>query len=162
MNSYLRERGMKRYGIILGALAVLVLVGTAIALDPVPDYKTLVMPTLVPKSGHGPNPPANFESGLIRNAYDTTYETYWKETSYFQYNNGTGEKIRGYYNDTKTYGYAQMPWQLHSAFSTPLLISSNSLLGNTLSRSFPAAASASGSSPNQVWVVLQHFNPCPE
>jgi hypothetical protein len=114
MNSYQSARGMKRYRIWLGMMALQLLVGSAVAIDPVPDYKTLIMPTLVPKAGHGPNPPANFEAGLIRNAYETIYENYWTETSYFQFNRDTGEKVRGYYNDTKTYGYAQVPWALHA------------------------------------------------
>ena len=121
MNSYQSARGMKRYRIWLGMMALLLLVGSAVALDPVPDYKTLIMPTLVPKSGHGPTPDPGFEAGLIRNAYDTIYEDYWKETSYYQYERGVtnyGEKVRGYYNDTKTYGYAQVPWPLASTNAT--------------------------------------------
>lgn len=113
MNSYRNARGLKRGGIWLStALLVLLMVGSVAALDPVPDYKTLIMPTLVPKAGHGSQPDPGFEAGLIRNAYETRYEDYWQEVSYYQYDRSTGAKGRGYYNDTKTYGYAQVPWPL--------------------------------------------------
>lgn len=112
------NRGANITAVRRGALLTLAMctialaVHTARAVDPVPDYKTLIMPTLVPKAGHGAVPPADAQPGDIRNAYDVTYENYWKETSYFSYSPTNGAKIRGYYNDTKTYGYIQLPWPI--------------------------------------------------
>lgn len=82
------------------------------AIDPIADWKTLVFPTLVPKAGMGNVVPGGMSSGTIRQQYETTYEEYWKETSYYDYNQSTGARIRGYYNDTKTYGYTQVPWAI--------------------------------------------------
>lgn len=117
MKSHTGSIGLRKWGYWVTpalALAVILAAGVAGAVDPVPDWKTLIMPALVPKAGHGAVPPADAQPGDIRNSYDTTYEAYWKETSYFQYNHATGERIRGYYNDTKTYGYVQMAWPLNN------------------------------------------------
>jgi len=102
MNTTRRCRDLKRLSIdlLIAALVVGFCISAAEAVDPVPDWKTLVMPTLVPKAGHGPGAPDGYAAGAIRNAYDTTYEDYWKDTSYFRYDHATGERIRGYYNDT--------------------------------------------------------------
>jgi hypothetical protein len=85
---------------------------TARAVDPIPDHKTLVFPTMLPKAGHGATAPAGSEAGLIRNAYDGYYENFWKQTSYHEYDRTTGVKRTGFYVDTKTYGYVQLPWPI--------------------------------------------------
>jgi hypothetical protein len=83
-----------------------------LAVLPIPDYYTLVFPTMIPKAGHSSTAPIDAEPSTIRNAYDTTYETYWRETSYHHFDPVTGAGTRGYFNDTKTYGYFQMPWPI--------------------------------------------------
>ncbi|MBP7275109.1 MAG: S8 family serine peptidase [Kiritimatiellae bacterium] len=83
-----------------------------VPMDPKADWMTLVFPSLVPKAGHGPEVPAGLAAGLIRNSYNTRFENYWKETSYFQFDPATGDKIRGFYSDSKTYGYVQMPYPI--------------------------------------------------
>jgi hypothetical protein len=98
----------------------LTFIGTsALAVDPNPDHKTLVFPSLIPKSGHSTNPPAAYQSATIRNAYENTFEPYWKETSYFDYNLNTGVKTQGFYVDTKTYGYSYAPWPLNDRNGRP-------------------------------------------
>jgi len=83
----------------------------AFAVDPDPDWKTLIFPSIVPKAGSF-NPPANSPSGAIRTSYETYFENYWKDTSYFEFDPNTGLKIRGFFIDTKTYDYKHMPWPI--------------------------------------------------
>lgn len=87
---------------------------TGRAVEPIPDWITAVFPALVPKSGHTNGIPANLARNFIEYAYQTRYEKYWKEVSYYDYDRTTGEKLRGAYGDSKTYGYVQMPWPLRS------------------------------------------------
>ncbi|NIY17540.1 MAG: hypothetical protein GWM98_22995, partial [Nitrospinaceae bacterium] len=94
-------------------------VASALAIDPEPDVKTLIMPNLVPKGGQTPGDTQGNESGKIRIAYETTFEDYWKETSYFKYNLTNGVKERGFYTDTKTYGYVSMQWPISSRTNMP-------------------------------------------
>ena len=84
------------------------------AVEPVPDWVMCVFPCLVPKSGHTNGIPANLARGFIEYAYNTRYENYWKEVSYYRSDPVTGAKLAGAYGDTKTYGYIQMPWPLRS------------------------------------------------
>ena len=105
------------------SLRTLVLAGigwsaTALAIDPEPDYWTLVFPTHHPQIDQdGPFPGAL--PGPIRNAYETTYEQYWKDVSYFRYDVLTGLKERGFYSDVKSFGYVAMPWALTSRGGDP-------------------------------------------
>jgi hypothetical protein len=87
--------------------------------DPQPDWHTLIFPSHAPKSGHVRPIPATEASGIIRNAYATTFEKYWKETSYFAYDDTTGLKEHGFYVDSKTYGYAYLPWPIESRYDRP-------------------------------------------
>ncbi|MCX7818698.1 MAG: hypothetical protein N2652_05755 [Kiritimatiellae bacterium] len=84
------------------------------AVEPIPDWVTPVFPALVPKSGHTNGIPANLARNFIEYAYQTRYENFWKEISYFDYNPSTGVKLRGAYGDTKTFGFVTMPWPLRS------------------------------------------------
>ncbi len=84
------------------------------AVEPIPDWITPVFPALVPKSGHTNGIPPNLARNFIEYAYQTRYENYWKEVSYYDYDKTTGTKLRGAYGDTKTYGFVQMPWPLRS------------------------------------------------
>ncbi|MFO1529755.1 MAG: hypothetical protein U1F77_08510 [Kiritimatiellia bacterium] len=69
-----------------------------------PDYKTLIFPSIIPKAGSSA-PAANSDPGSIRNSYEGYYENFWTDVSYFRYDPATGLKLRGFYIDTKTYGY---------------------------------------------------------
>ncbi|MEM7393183.1 MAG: hypothetical protein AAF492_12630, partial [Verrucomicrobiota bacterium] len=100
-------------------LTMLTFVNSVQAIDPEPDYWTLIFPTLVPKAGQGPNPPADSASGLIRVAYEGFFEDYWKESSYFQHDPATGLKEFGFFSDSKTYGYVNMPWPITSRTNVP-------------------------------------------
>jgi len=73
-----RFHGLKRRSVdlLIAAVVVLFCVSAVEAVDPVPDWKTLIMPSLVPKAGHENVPPADALPGAIRNAYDSTYEEY--------------------------------------------------------------------------------------
>jgi|GEM_PF-1564631 len=89
------------------------------ALDPDVDYWTLIFPTHHPKNGQFNNiDPANNGAfgdllpGAIRVAYDTTFERYWQEASYWRWDPATGEKLRGYNTESKTFGFVAMPWDL--------------------------------------------------
>ena len=97
--------------------AVVGWVGVSWAAEPIPDWITLVFPTLVPKAGHTNVVPANLARSFIEYAYSTRYENYWKEVSYYINDPATGQKIQGAYGDTKTYGFIQMPWPLRSRAS---------------------------------------------
>ena len=84
---------------------------SSLAQDPFKDYQTMIYPSFVPKAGGtAPGNGAANAAGQIRLAYETYFENYWKETSYFEYDPVTGEKVRGFNMDTKTFGYVAMPW----------------------------------------------------
>ncbi len=95
--------------LFLGLVSALPMAGRAV--EPDPDYKTLIFPSIIPKAG-SLAPAPNSDPGSIRNAYETYYENYWTDTSYHSYDPATGAKIRGFYIDTKTYGYIHMPWPI--------------------------------------------------
>lgn len=92
----------------------------AFAVDPDQDNKTLIFPALVPKSGHDSTPPDGSASGAIRNAYESVFEPYWREVSYFDSDETTGAKIQGFNVDTKTYGYTYAPWPLNDRIGRPM------------------------------------------
>lgn len=95
-----------------GFASALVRVHVRANVTPVPDWITLVFPSLLPKAGHGSQEPADLRSGVIRDAYATRFENYWKDVSYYRFDPVTGNKIRGFSQDSKTYGYVYMPWSL--------------------------------------------------
>jgi len=85
------------------------------ALDPDVDYWTLIFPTHHPKNGQfngGNGAFGDLLPGAIRVAYDTTFERYWQEASYWRWDPATGEKLRGYNTESKTFGFVAMPWDL--------------------------------------------------
>lgn len=106
------KRTAKIWGLAAGLAWSAMLLPASAAVDPIPDWQTLVFPSAVPKVGHTETIPVGFEPGLIRNTYQTSFEDYWKEVSYYRYNPTTGENVRGFFNDSKTYGFIQVPWPL--------------------------------------------------
>ena len=53
------------------------------AVDPIPDWVTLVFPTMVPKAGQTAIP-AGAEAGTIRNAFQSTFENDGREPPWIQ------------------------------------------------------------------------------
>ncbi len=103
---------------ILAVVSAAMLAGVAAqAVEPQPDWVTLVFPSMCPKGGNSNTIPANLERSLIEYAYQNRYENYWKETSYYNQDPSTGLKTHGAYGDTKTYGFIQLPWPLQSRAS---------------------------------------------
>ena len=111
--------------ICLVIVASRLLVPSVMAVEPQPDYKTLVFPSIISKAG-SQNPPANSDPGTIRNNYEVYYENFWKDISYFSYDPTTGQKEQGFYIDTKTYGYIHMPWPINQVSTLPV----NTFTGN--------------------------------
>lgn len=85
------------------------------AIDPDPDYWTLIFPTHHPKNNQFNDGQGAFSTllpGEIRNAYETRFEEYWQEASYWRWDEATGQKIRGWMTESKVFGYIAMPWDL--------------------------------------------------
>jgi len=72
--------------------------------DAVPDYKDIV------HMGHPKDGGTSVEPGRVRNVFTGDFEPYWREVSYHKSDPTNGVSDWGYYPDTKTYGYADLPW----------------------------------------------------
>ncbi|MDE0837983.1 MAG: hypothetical protein OSB41_02925, partial [Kiritimatiellae bacterium] len=109
------KRALSLRGILIlaGAVSFLIPSQEAVSFDDVPDYLFYVH-MAVPKDGLHPRENgglgANAEVGAVRNIFETTIETYWKETSYHEPNPVTGVSDYGFYADSRTLGYVFLPW----------------------------------------------------
>ncbi|MFT7489336.1 MAG: hypothetical protein ACI9OU_001738, partial [Candidatus Promineifilaceae bacterium] len=80
------------------------------AFDDIPDYLFYVHMT-VPRDGFHPlEDGIGAWSGDIRNTFETTIETYWRETSYHEPDPATGFSEHGFYANSRTLGYVYLPW----------------------------------------------------
>ena len=101
------RHGGRMATVALLAAAVALAATGARAVDPIPDIKFLVHPAVAKDSDP---PPAAMAPATIRNTMETVVETWWKEVSYHEADPVTGYSLRGFYPDTKTYGYMWVPW----------------------------------------------------
>lgn len=84
----------------------------AAAVDPIPDWLTLVFPVAVPKAGHPSEIPTDRRANHIKALYDDMFEAYWRETSYHDYDPATGGTTHGLFVDSRTFNYIMMPWPI--------------------------------------------------
>ena len=83
---------------------VLLVTFSGVAEDAIPDYKHIV------HMGHPKDGLRTVAPGMVRNVFTGDFEPYWREVSYHRSDPTNGISTWGYYPDTKTYGYADLPW----------------------------------------------------
>ncbi len=84
----------------------------AVAIDPQHDVRVIIHPGIMPKSILGTWDRNDSPPGGIRLAYENYYENYWTENSYFRADEITGVKENGWYPDTKTFGWVNVPYPM--------------------------------------------------
>lgn len=76
--------------------------------DEIPTWRSLIFPAYFPKLGQ--NDMGAWQVTAIRNIFESYYEGWWREDSYYAANQSNGITVRGVFMDTRTYGECAMQW----------------------------------------------------
>ncbi|MCK5850404.1 MAG: hypothetical protein KAH23_05765, partial [Kiritimatiellae bacterium] len=148
LNKSLRHASRRMIGVVIAGM-FLAMLTSAVGEDAIPDYKHLVF------MGHPKDGGRTVDTGYVRNWFTETFEPYWREVSYHKSDPNSGITTWGYYPDTKSFGYADLPWRCNPAgqtLTTNIFFITNNVVGTLVVTN--AAGGALGYDP--VWSSLVH------